>query len=71
MTFNSIISYIASRLKEPSTWAGISAGMLFLHVNLDPGLMSAITTFGTALGALLAFMIPSPQNTVIIEKKVP
>ena len=52
------VSWIASRLKEPSTWAGIAAGLAALGVNLDPGLVKYVTMIGMGLGGVLAFLLP-------------
>jgi len=52
------LSYLADRMTEASSWAGIATALGLLHVNLDPGLFKSITMVGMGLGGILAFFIP-------------
>lgn len=49
---------LASRLKEPSTWATIFAALAAVGVSLDPGLMQNITLAGSGVAGLLGFLLP-------------
>lgn len=40
-------------LKQPTTWAGITAIVTAFGVNISPELAKEITTFGSALAGLL------------------
>lgn len=57
---NNVLQYILTRLKEPSTWAGLA---LFIGMfGLDADLIGRITANGpaiiTAIGALVAILAP-------------
>jgi hypothetical protein len=52
-----LLKYIDSRLAEPSTWSALAALLLALHINVDPGLMKAITIWGTGFAGILGFLI--------------
>jgi hypothetical protein len=58
ITWRTAMNALIKRLKEPSSWAALAAGLVVLGVNLDPGLLSKITTAGTGLAALAAFLMP-------------
>ncbi len=52
---NSVLSYLAARFKEPSTWAGISTVMIALKVMPnDPNMINAFSTVGVMIGGVLA-----------------
>ena len=54
-----VVSYIADRTKEPSTWAGVSAIMIaFKVLPNDPSIAATLTTVGVALGGVLATIFP-------------
>jgi hypothetical protein len=47
---------LLNRIKEPSTWAGITAfGVLF---GLPPGTMDAVGMLVTGIGAVAAILLP-------------
>ena len=47
---------LLNRIKEPSTWAGITAlGLLF---GLPPGTVDAVGTLVAGVGAVAAILIP-------------
>ena len=56
---NSVVAYIADRMKEPSTWAGLSALLIaFKVLPNDPSVATTLTTVGVALGGALAAIFP-------------
>lgn len=55
MTF---LTYILTRLREASTWAGLATILAVMHIDIDPGLLKQITLAGTALAGLAAYFIP-------------
>lgn len=59
---SSILSFLASRLREPSTWAGIGTLITGVGVALKPELWQAITAIGLGLGGLLAVFIPEQKT---------
>ena len=52
-----LLKYIDDRMGEASTWSAIAALLVALHVNVDPGLMKAITIWGTGFAGVLGFLI--------------
>jgi len=55
------IRYTQARLREPSTYAGISALLAVLGFNIDPGLMKNLSMIGmTAAGAAAVAMPDNP-----------
>lgn len=52
-----VLGYVAARLAEPSTWAGLSALLVAAHVNIPDGVMSSVTLAGTGLAGLLALLM--------------
>ena len=50
--------FFIARLKEPSTWQGISAILTAAGVYIAPDLWQAIVGVGVAVGGLLAVVIP-------------
>jgi hypothetical protein len=50
-----------SRLKEPSTWAGLSALAMLFGVPVPPGLPEAIGTIVTAGAAVAAVVLPEKK----------
>ena len=56
---NNVIEFLASRMKEPSTWAGLSSIMVaFKVLPANPDATSALTTAGIAIGGILAALFP-------------
>src|ERR1700730_16716155 len=54
-----LVSYIADRMQEPSTWAGLSAILVaFKVLPNDPSTAATLTTVGVALGGVLATIFP-------------
>jgi hypothetical protein len=53
-----VIAYIAARMKEPSTWAGISTILIgFKVLPNDSSLAGTLTTFGVTFGGVLAALL--------------
>jgi len=51
-----LLKMLDARLSEPSTYAGLSAVLLALNVNIDPGIWHQVTLYGTVgagIGAML------------------
>jgi hypothetical protein len=48
--------FVLQRLKEPSTWAGMS--MLLLAFGVPAGLAESLVQTGAALGGLAAVLLP-------------
>ena len=58
MDIKGIISGIASRFKEPSSWAGIAAALAVAGIHLDPTLAQAVTYVGAGMAGVVAFFLP-------------
>lgn len=52
-----LLKFIDDRLGEPSTYASLATLLALLHVNVDPGLMHAITLWGAGAAAVLGFLL--------------
>jgi len=50
------LGWLGARLKERSTWLGITGLVTTLGVALSPELMETIVGIGTGIGALIAIM---------------
>ena len=56
---NPIVEYIAARMKEPSTWAGVASILIAFRVfPNDPSATATLTTAGVAVGGILAAIFP-------------
>ncbi|WP_319798257.1 hypothetical protein [Nitrobacter sp.] len=53
-----LLTWAASRLKEPSTYAGIAAALGLVGINLDPGTAHWIAVGGSAAAAALSVVVP-------------
>jgi hypothetical protein len=49
---------IINRLKEPSSWAGITAMAGMFGVSLDPGIAQNIAFIGAGICGILAVLMP-------------
>ena len=47
-------TWLAARMKEPSTWAGVAAMSALAHHQLDSEMAQNLATAGTVLGGVLA-----------------
>jgi hypothetical protein len=53
------VSWIGARLREPSTYAGLTGIILAFHLTADPqGWVQVATMLGEGLGALIAILLP-------------
>ncbi len=60
---NPVVAYLAARMREPSTWAGLSTILIaFKVLPNDPSVATTLTTVGVALGGVLAAIFP--ESTV-------
>jgi len=54
-----VVSYIGARMKEPSTWVGLSSILVaFKVLPDDPTAVQALTTAGIAIGGILGAIFP-------------
>lgn len=59
MDMNPILSYISGRLREPSTYAGLSTILIaYKVIPNDPTAVQTLTTAGVAIGGILAALFP-------------
>lgn len=52
------ISYIASRIREPSTWAGLGTALTGVGVTVSPEHWQAIMGLGMGIGGMIAVLFP-------------
>lgn len=57
-----LLKMLDARLSEPSTYAGLSAVLLALNINIDPGLLHQITLYGTIAAGIGAIMLSEIGN---------
>lgn len=65
-----ILLFLASRLKEGSTYAAIGTALALLHLNVDPGLMHTVSLFGALVSVVLGIVIADqgkPVGTVVSD----
>lgn len=53
-----LISAAISRLKEPSSWAAITAGLGTMGLAMPPGLAQSVAYIGMGVAGLAAFFMP-------------
>lgn len=53
------LSYLVSRLKEPSSYAGLGGLLAMIGLHLDPGLVQSIAGVLAAIAGAVAFFLPS------------
>ena len=58
MDIKAIISGIADRFKEPSSWAGIAAALGAAGLHIDPGLWQYLVYIGMGASGVVAFFLP-------------
>ena len=51
-------SYILARMKEPSTWRGLTLLLTALGIPLAPGVSDAIIAAGLGLAGLIGAVMP-------------
>ena len=52
-----LLKFLDARFGEPSTYSGIAALLLLVHLNVDAGTMSTVTTWGVVVSGLLAILL--------------
>ena len=58
MNVVSVLTWVLTRMKEPSTWAGAGVAAVVIH-SVFPGVLGdAIIQVGASVGALLAVVLP-------------
>lgn len=62
MNFESIVSGLANRFKEPSSWAGIGALMALAGLHVSAANVGYIVDIGVGVSGLLAFFIPEKKS---------
>jgi hypothetical protein len=63
MKLMDILKFVDERLGEPSTYAGLSAILLYANLNIDPGTMHTVTVWGMFASAGLAIVLKEVGNT--------
>lgn len=56
------LSSLANRFKEPSSWSGLGALFLLLHLNVDPGMVQSISLVGAGLAGIIAILVPEVKK---------
>lgn len=51
-----LLSFLAARLKEPSTYASLATFAALMHVNIDPGLWKDIALYGGIVASVCGFL---------------
>lgn len=59
----SILAYIIARLKEPSTYAGLSVLLGIVGVKLAPEALTAIISVVSTVAAAIAVFVPDLNKT--------
>ena len=53
-----VINWMVSRLREPSTWVGLAMQLTAVtHITLSPDVQSAITALGMSFGGFVAIVL--------------
>ena len=58
----SMISSLAARFSEPSSWAGIAGLASVAGLNVPPGLLQAGIYVGAGIAGVIAFFMPDVPN---------
>lgn len=56
------VDWIFARLKEPSSWAGLTGLLTSLGVAVSPAQAGAIIQFGVAFASLVLVFMPDPGS---------
>jgi anaerobic glycerol-3-phosphate dehydrogenase len=68
MLQNMVVSWVMSRMKEPSTWAGIAVSLgTAMHVTWTADAVTNFTNLGIALAGLVA-VVAKDGATVAVKK---
>lgn len=65
-----IVLWILARLKEPSSWGGLSVILAMLGVNLPPGGVDAIVQLLASVAAAVAVFVPESGLTAVQNQVV-
>ena len=57
-----MLPYVLDRLKEPSTYAGLSALLVAFGVHIEPGMLQNVVVGGIAIGGAIAAAFPDPNK---------
>jgi hypothetical protein len=57
-----LLKIFDARLSEPSTYAGLSAVLLAMNVNIDPGVWHQVTLYGTVAAGIGAMLLSEIGN---------
>lgn len=57
-----LLKFLDDRIGEASTWSAISALLIALHINVDPGLWHAITLWGGGASGVLGILIAEASS---------
>lgn len=57
-----LLKLLDARMSEPSTYAGLSAVLLALNVNIDPGVMHQVTLYGTLAAGVMSILLTEVGN---------
>lgn len=55
---NGLVLYGLRRLKEPSTWSGLTLGLTALGMHISPELSGTIQNAGIGIAGLITFCLP-------------
>ena len=63
MDIENDVSWIGARMREPSTYAGLSALLLGLfHLQSAEAWSAAIISIGIGIGGIIAILLPERRN---------
>ena len=54
-------SYLLERIKEPSTWRGLTLLLTALGIPLAPGVADAVIAVGLAVAGLIGAVVPDQK----------
>jgi hypothetical protein len=57
-----VLAYLAIKLRQPTTWAGIATTATALGINLSPEKWQAISTLGMSFVSLCLFLASEGRN---------
>lgn len=58
MDYKAVISGLANRFKEPSSWAGLGTLIALAGLNMSPIELGYIVNIGVGVAGLVAFFMP-------------
>lgn len=60
---SNMLSYLAARLKEPTTWMAICTALTSIGVYVAPELKETLITIGVSIGTLLGILLQERGTT--------